>query len=103
MADKSKKTGVPLTKTLTEYWSKYSYIFVFVLILIVYAFTINANGNRCNPGHISGILSSQNTVIVGTMAIPIAMVPTMTVFWLERIPEIWPGLKRLPLALMVNA
>lgn len=74
MADKSKKTGVPLTKTLAESWSKYSYVFVFIIILIVYAITINANGNRFNPGHISGILSSQNTVIVGTMAIGMAMV-----------------------------
>ena len=74
MADKSKKTGAPLTKTLADCWSKYSYVFVFVIILFVYAFTINANGNRFNPGHISGILSSQNTVIVGTMAIGMAMV-----------------------------
>ena len=84
MADKSKKTGVPLTKTLAEYWGKYSYVFVFILILIVYAFTINANGNRFNPGHISGILSSQNTVIVGTMAIGMAMVIINTL----EIPEI---------------
>ena len=74
MADKSKKTGAPLTKVLADCWSKYSYIFVFIIILFVYAFTINANGNRFNPGHISGILSSQNTVIVGTMAIGMAMV-----------------------------
>ena len=74
MADKSKKMGAPLTKTLADCWSKYSYVFVFIIILFVYAFTINANGNRFNPGHISGILSSQNTVIVGTMAIGMAMV-----------------------------
>ena len=74
MADKSKKTGVPLTKALADSWSKYSYVFVFIIILIVYAFTINANGNTFNPGHISGILSSQNTVIVGTMAIGMAMI-----------------------------
>lgn len=74
MADKTKKTGVPFMKTLANSWSKYSYVFVFVIILIVYAITINANGNRFNPGHISGILSSQNTVIVGTMAIGMAMV-----------------------------
>ena len=74
MADKNNKAGSPLLKTLANSWSKYSYIFVFIIILIVYAFTINANGNRFNPGHISGILSSQNTVIVGTMAIGMAMV-----------------------------
>lgn len=74
MAEKTKKPGVSPLKMLTHCWSKYSYIFVFVIILIVYAITINANGNRFNPGHISGILSSQNTVIVGTMAIGMAMV-----------------------------
>ena len=74
MADKNKKAGIPLLKTLANSWSKYSYIFVFVIILLVYAITISANGNRFNPGHISGILSSQNTVIVGTMAIGMAMV-----------------------------
>ena len=74
MADKAKKTGAPLLKTVAGLWSKYSYIFVFIIILIVYAITINANGNRFNPGHISGILSSQNTVIVGTMAIGMAMI-----------------------------
>ncbi len=53
---------------------RYSYAFVFVLILIVYAITINANGNQFNPGHISAILSSQNSVVVGTMAIGMALV-----------------------------
>ncbi len=74
MADKAKKTGAPLLKTATTLWSKYSYIFVFIIMLVVYAITINANGNSFNPGHISGILSSQNTVIVGTMAIGMAMI-----------------------------
>lgn len=74
MEQKAKKAGTPLTKTLASCWTKYSYVFVFVIILIVYAITINANGNRFNPGHISGILSSQNTVIVGTMAIGMALV-----------------------------
>ena len=74
MADKTKKLGGSPMKLLASAWSKYSYIFVFLIILVVYAITINANGNRFNPGHISGILSSQNTVIVGTMAIGMAMV-----------------------------
>lgn len=71
-----KKTKAPLRldKVLSTAWGKYSYIFVFLIILVVYAITINAGGNRFNPGHISGILSSQNTVIVGTMAIGMAMV-----------------------------
>ena len=74
MGDKIKKPGINPVKVLAQGWSKYSYIFVFAIILIVYAITINANGNSFNPGHISGILSSQNTVIVGTMAIGMAMV-----------------------------
>jgi ribose transport system permease protein len=74
MGDKIKKPGINPAKVLAQGWSKYSYIFVFAIILIVYAITINANGNSFNPGHISGILSSQNTVIVGTMAIGMAMV-----------------------------
>lgn len=74
MGDKIKKPGISPAKVLAQSWSKYSYIFVFAIILIVYAITINANGNSFNPGHISGILSSQNTVIVGTMAIGMAMV-----------------------------
>ena len=74
MADNNKKAGPGLLKSVGNYWSKYSYIFVFIIILIVYAITISANGNRFNAGHISGILSSQNTVIVGTMAIGMAMV-----------------------------
>lgn len=73
--DNMKKTGArsPI-KTITTYLSKYSYAFVFVLILVVYALTIRANGNSFNPGHISAILSSQNSVIVGTMAIGMALV-----------------------------
>ena len=74
MGEKIKKPGQSPVKLLTQAWNKYSYIFVFLIILVVYAITINANGNRFNPGHISGILSSQNTVIVGTMAIGMAMV-----------------------------
>lgn len=61
-------------KTLAKSWSKYSYIFVFVIILVLYAITINMNGNSFNSGHISAILSSQNTVIVGTIALGMALV-----------------------------
>ncbi len=74
MADKKNTLASSPVKLLTQTWSKYSYIFVFIIILIVYAITINANGNQFNAGHISGILSSQNTVIVGTMAIGMALV-----------------------------
>lgn len=55
-------------------WREHSYILVFVVILLVYAMTIQANGKNFTPGHISSILSSQNTVIVGTMAIGMALV-----------------------------
>lgn len=61
-------------KALARCWSKYSYIFVFAIILVLYAITISANGNAFNSGHISVIFSSQNTVIVGTIALGMAMV-----------------------------
>lgn len=73
--DNTKKiTFNSVLKKIMAYWGKYSYAFVFGLILIVYAFTISANGNNFNFGHISAILSSQNSVIVGTMAIGMALV-----------------------------
>lgn len=55
-------------------WRKYSFIFVFILILIVYAVTVISNGNKFNWGHISSILSSQNTVVVGTIALGMALI-----------------------------
>ena len=55
-------------------WREHSYIFVFVVILIVYVITIEANGKTFTSGHLSSILSSQNTVVVGTMAIGMALV-----------------------------
>lgn len=67
-----KKSGI--LGMLAHCWTKYSYIFVFLIILILYAVVISANGNTFNSGHISTILSSQNTVIVGTMAIGMALV-----------------------------
>jgi ribose transport system permease protein len=59
---------------LASGWRNYSFIFVFIIILMVYVFTINANGNTFRWGHISAILSSQNTVIVGTIALGMALV-----------------------------
>lgn len=70
---KEKKQG-GLLGTLASIWKQYSFIFVFVIILIVYAIMIRANGNAFRWGHISAILSSQNTVIVGTMALGMALV-----------------------------
>lgn len=51
-----------------------SYIFVAILIIIVYGIVLTNNGVNFNWGHISGILSSQNTVIVGIMALGMALV-----------------------------
>lgn len=59
---------------LIKIWNKYSFIFVFVVILVVYAVTINATGNTFKASHISAILGSQNTVIVGTIALGMALV-----------------------------
>lgn len=55
-------------------WSQYSFIFVLFIIMIGYAITINSNGNTFKWSHIAAILSSQNTVIVGTMALGMAFV-----------------------------
>ncbi|MGV8908544.1 MAG: ABC transporter permease [Propionicimonas sp.] len=59
---------------ISSLWRGHSYVYVFVVILVVYAVTIQANGKTFTSGHISSILSSQNTVIVGTMAIGMALV-----------------------------
>lgn len=61
-------------KVLKNIWSKYSYIFVTLIILLVYAITISANGKVFKWSHISAILSSQNTCIVGTIALGMALV-----------------------------
>ncbi len=70
---KSVSVGSVFKKTV-RICSKYSYILAFLIILAVYVITVSANGNKFNFGHVSGILSSQNTVIVGTMAIGMALV-----------------------------
>lgn len=72
--EKKKITFNSFMKDAAACLGKYSYIFVFGIILIVYAITIGANGNQFNPGHISSILSSQNSVIVGTLAIGMTLV-----------------------------
>lgn len=61
-------------KTLATAWSQYSYIFVFAIVLIVYGMTISSNGNTFRWSHVAAILSSQNTVIVGTIALGMALV-----------------------------
>ena len=55
-------------------WSQYSFIFVLIIIIIAYSFTISANGNTFKWSHIAAILGSQNTCIVGTMALGMAFV-----------------------------
>ena len=55
-------------------WSNYSYIFVMVIVMIVYAITITSNGNTFKWSHIAAILGSQNTCIVGTMALGMALI-----------------------------
>lgn len=55
-------------------WSQYSFIFVLIIIMFAYSFTISANGNTFKWSHIAAILGSQNTCIVGTMALGMAFV-----------------------------
>ena len=68
---KDKKGGFRL---LASAWSNYSFVFVFLIILVVYALTLRVNGNAFKWSHVAAILSSQNTVIVGTIALGMAMV-----------------------------
>lgn len=60
--------------TLSRFWSQYSFIFVMVIIMVAYAATIESNGNTFKWSHIAAILGSQNTCIVGTMALGMALV-----------------------------
>jgi ribose transport system permease protein len=60
--------------TLGSLWREHSYVFVFIVILLLYAVTIQLNGKTFTSSHVSAILSSQNTVVVGTMAIGMALV-----------------------------
>ncbi len=70
MKNEKKSVGTVLGRI----WSQYSFIFVLFIIMIGYAITINSNGNTFKWSHIAAILSSQNTVIVGTMALGMAFV-----------------------------
>ena len=54
--------------------SEYSYIFVMLIIMVGYAFTIRSNGNVFKWSHIAAILGSQNTCIVGTIALGMALI-----------------------------
>lgn len=70
--DRKSKTSVG--SEIIKLSKKFSFVIAFVVILLVYIITIQANGNTFNWGHISSILASQNTVIVGTMALGMALV-----------------------------
>lgn len=61
-------------KTVGKVWSEYSYIFVMLVIMIGYAFTITSSGKAFKWSHIASILGSQNTCIVGTIALGMALV-----------------------------
>lgn len=61
-------------KVIGNFWGHYSYIVVMIFIMVVYAITISANGNTFRWSHIVAILSSQNTCIIGTMAVGMAMI-----------------------------
>lgn len=66
--------AVGFWRLIKKAWQRYSFIFVFAVILVMYAVTIQINGNTFNWGHISSILSSQNTIIVGIIALGMALV-----------------------------
>lgn len=66
--------GRKIKKTVTEIWSHYTFIFIMLLIMLVYAITLTINGNTFKWSHIAAILSSQNTCIVGTMALGMALI-----------------------------
>ena len=61
-------------KKIGKIWSTYSYIFVLLIIMIGYAFTVKAGGNTFKWSHIVAILGSQNTCIVGTIALGMAFI-----------------------------
>lgn len=67
-------TNKSLKNTAGRIWSQYSFIFVMFIIMIVYAIAITLNGNTFKWSHIAAILGSQNTCIVGTMALGMAFV-----------------------------
>ena len=66
--------GMKLKKGIGKVWSQYSFIIVMFIVMIVYAIAISANGNAFKWSHIAAILGSQNTCIVGTMALGMALV-----------------------------
>ena len=61
-------------KILGKLWSGYSYVFVLLIIMLGYAYTVKAGGNSFKWSHIVAILGSQNTCIVGTIALGMALV-----------------------------
>ncbi|MDR2611200.1 MAG: ABC transporter permease [Clostridiales Family XIII bacterium] len=74
MGNNTSKKDFRALAVVANIWRNYSFIFIFVIIVIGYIITINTTGKSFNWGHISAILASQNTVIVGTMALGMALV-----------------------------
>lgn len=70
MTDQKKR----LMPKAAKLWSQYSFVFVFIVILVVYAITTATTTGQFNWNHISSILSSQNTCIVGILAIGAASI-----------------------------
>jgi len=71
---KVEKTKIDISKLIATAWTKYSFVFVFFVILFIYAMTVLYHGNTFRFNHITAILASQNTVIVGIIALGMAMV-----------------------------
>ena len=69
-----KKKALNVLNSILKFVKNNSFIFIAILIILVYGAILNNNGVHFNWNHISGILSSQNTVIVGIMALGMALV-----------------------------
>jgi len=74
MSDRTLENKNSRSAGISRVWTKYSFIFVFLLIFVVYVITTSNTTGQFNWNHVSAILSSQNTCIVGTMAIGAALV-----------------------------
>ena len=74
MSENEIKKSNDTFKTIWKFISQRSYIFIAIVIILIYGYVLSINGVNFNWGHISGILSSQNTVVVGIMALGMGMV-----------------------------
>ena len=69
MEEKKKKTNF-----IVKLWKEHSYIFVMLIILVGYAITVSAGGATFRWAHIAAILASQQTCVIGTMALGMALI-----------------------------